>query len=146
MNPLYTSMRKAWFAIVGLSAGLSSACVLAESAPAPSKVEQSTAAAALPGMNPAVKPATASAAKIPNVNEVTGKLQSRSSDPKSIRLTIDGGFNMEFTYDAKTALANGGNPIQVDDLSYGDELIVRYSGKELYAIEIDRVKKVPRPL
>ena len=59
---------------------------------------------------------------------------------------VDGGFNVEFSYDAHTLLRNGGSPVLMDDVNYGDELIVRYSGKEMNAIEIDRVSKVPRPL
>jgi len=81
-----------------------------------------------------------------NLNEMKGKLQSKGDDPKTLRLLVDGGFNVEFTYDKNTLMINGGSPITVDDLSYGDELIIRYSGKELNATEVDRVSKAPRPL
>jgi len=79
------------------------------------------------------------------LNEMRGKLESKSDDPKTIRLTVDGGYNVEFSYDAKTVMINGGNLITIDDLNYGDELIIRYSGKELKAVGIDRVNKAPRP-
>ncbi len=74
-----------------------------------------------------------------------GKFQSKSDDPKTIRLIVDGGYNVEFTYDGKTTLVNGGSPITIDDLDYNDVVIIRYSGKELYALEIDRVSKAQRP-
>ena len=74
-----------------------------------------------------------------------GKVQSKNYDPKTIRVMVDGGYNVEFTYDAKTTIVNGGSTISLDDLEYNDEVIVRYSGKELNAIEIDRVSKAPRP-
>ncbi len=79
------------------------------------------------------------------LNEMKGKFQSKSYDPKTIRLIVDGGYNVEFTYDAKTTMVNGGSAISIDDLEYNDEVIVRYSGKELYAIEMDRLSKAPRP-
>ena len=81
-----------------------------------------------------------------DLNEMKGKLLARSLDPLSFRITVEGGYNVEFAYDHKTAVVNGGSPITIDNLAYGDDLIVRYKGKELYAIEIDRTGKAPRPL
>jgi len=81
-----------------------------------------------------------------DLNEMKGKLQSKGNDPATLRILVDGGFNVEFTYDRKTTMINGGSPITVNDLSYGDELVIRYSGKELYAVEVERVSQAPRPL
>jgi len=79
------------------------------------------------------------------LNEMRGKLQSREDDPKTLRVLVDGGFNVGFTYDSKTIVTAEGKVIAVDELEYNDELILRYSGKELYAIEVERVGKAPRP-
>jgi hypothetical protein len=108
--------------------GCASSFVLAESAAAPANVAVSTAMAATAGLN-----------------EMRGKLESKSNDPRTIRLTVDGGYNVEFSYDAQTTMINGGNPVTIDDFSYGDELIIRYSGKELKAVVVDRVSKAQRP-
>jgi hypothetical protein len=79
------------------------------------------------------------------LNEMKGKLQAKSDDPKTLRLMVDGGFNVEFTYDRNTTMVNGGHTVQMSDLNYGDELIVRYAGKDLNAVEIDRVNKAVSP-
>lgn len=96
---------------------------------APPKVAASTAAVAAPR---------------PDLNAMTGKVMSLSSDPKVLRITVDGGYNVEFTYDAKTVVHNGGSAIQASDLSYDDRVVVRYAGKELNAVEIERVSKTNR--
>src|ERR1043166_2336603 len=77
------------------------------------------------------------------LNEMRGKLASKNYDPRTLRLAVEGGYNVEFTYDKQTTMVNGGSPITMDDLEYGDELIVRYAGKELNALETDRVTKRP---
>jgi hypothetical protein len=97
-------------------------------------------AAALPGVT-----APKLAPRRQGLNEMKGKLLSISYDPRTLRLIVDGGYNVEFTFDPHTSLVNGGEPIKFDDLGYNDVLVVRYSGKELYAIEIERVSKAPRP-
>ncbi len=74
-----------------------------------------------------------------------GKLLSVNYDPKTLRVIVDGGYNVEFPFDSQTSIVNGGDPIKIDDLGYNDVVIVRYSGKELNAIEIERVSKAPRP-
>src|SRR5579864_8457294 len=95
-----------------------------------------------PAAQPATPPPAAPAPVVPTpkpvaprpgLNEMRGKILSISYDPKTLRLLVDGGFNVEFTYDARTSVVNGGSPIKFDDLGYNDELIVRYSGKDLYA-------------
>ena len=80
-----------------------------------------------------------------DLNEMRGKLESKSDDPKTLRLIVEGGYNVGFTYNAKTTAYSASGTISVDDLSYGDELIVRYAGKELDAIEVERVSQAPRP-
>ncbi len=105
-------------------------------------------AAALPGVSAApstVPTAKPIAARPVGLNEMKGKLLSISDDPKTFRLLVQGGFNVEFTYDAKSSVVNGGDPIKIQNLGYDDQLIVRYSGKDLYAVEIERVSKAPRP-
>ena len=72
-------------------------------------------------------------------------MQSKSDDPKTLRVLVDGGFNVGFTFDAQSVVTNGGSVLSIDDLEYNDEVIVRYAGKELYALEIERVNKAPRP-
>ena len=122
----------------------------AETAPPPANPPAASApvpppasATNLPGMQPPapVKKYTPK----PGLNEMKGKLVSKSSDPATLRMLVDGGFNVEFTYDAKTIWVNGGNPITEDDLNFGDELIIRYAGKDLNVVEADRVSKAPQP-
>jgi len=114
--------------ILAVLGGLASSLTLAESAPAPASVIVSTAMAATSGLN-----------------EMRGKLESKSHDPKTIRVTVDGGYNVEFSFDAKTVMINGGSSVTIDDLTYGDDLIIRYSGKELKAVVVDRISKAPKP-
>jgi hypothetical protein len=105
-----------------------------------------------PAATPAAVPAEAPkptakpvAPRTVGLNEMKGKLNSISDDPKTFRLIVDGGFNVEFTYDQKTSVVNGGDPLKMEDLGYNDQIIVRYAGKDLYAVEIERVTKAPRP-
>jgi hypothetical protein len=104
---------------------------------------------ATPAVTPPVEASSASpalsAVKRVGLNEMKGKLVSKSYDPKAIRLIVSGSFNVEFTYDQKTVMINGGKSISIDDLSYNDEVVVRYAGKDLHALEIDRISKAPRP-
>ena len=118
------------------------------SSPAPS-VKSPLSPSSLPGVaaptatpKPTPKPAVPRAV---GLNELKGNLLSISDDPKTFRLIVEGGYNVEFTYDPKTSVVNGGDPIKVEDLGYNDQLIVRYAGKELYAVEVERVSKAPRP-
>jgi hypothetical protein len=94
---------------------------------------------------PAKSGASDALAATSGLNEMRGKLVSKSDDPRMIRISADGGINIEFAYDAATVMINGGKPVTVDDLNYGDELLIRYSGKELKAVVIDRVSKAARP-
>ncbi len=46
-------------------------------------------------------PSVAAAPHRTDLNEMKGKLQSKSDDPRALRMLIDGGYNVEFTYDSK---------------------------------------------
>jgi hypothetical protein len=140
-------MKKIWFLAAGFIIGTplrssADAAKVEESTPDAGKVAVSSSPAVAA---PVTAPAPPVAPRITGLNEIRGKLESKGDDPKTLRLTVDGGYNVEFTYDSKTSIINGGNPVSIDDLNYGDELIVRYSGMELNAVEIDRVSKAPRP-
>src|ERR1700690_2980279 len=80
----------------------------AKKAAPPEKSEATPAPApeppAAPPANP--KPLVVRGTPRPGLNEMRGKLQSKSSDPKTLRLMVEGGFNVEFTYDAGTSLVN----------------------------------------
>jgi hypothetical protein len=137
-------MRNITLIMIGLVIGFPFTA-FAEDAAVPVAVAASTSvpsAASLPGVTP-----TAPALRAPrqDLNEMKGIFQSKGDDPPTLRILVDGGFNVEFTYDRNTSLVNGGNPIHIEDLNYGDEIIVRYAGKDLNAIDIDRVSKAPRP-
>jgi hypothetical protein len=107
-----------------------------------------SAPAATPPAVPADAPKPVAKPVVPRpvgLNEMKGKLLSISDDPKTFRLIVEGGYNVEFTYDPKTSVVNGGDPLKMEDLGYNDQVIVRYAGKELYAVEVERVSKAPRP-
>lgn len=87
----------------------------------------------------------AAAPAVPAMNEMSGAVLSVDTDAKVIRLTLDGGYNVEFSYDSQTLIRNGGHDITVNDLSYGDQVTVRYIGRDLIAREIDRTRKAPAP-
>jgi hypothetical protein len=121
-------MRTPSLFILAAALGLARPFALADPAAASLKIDGSNALAATSGLN-----------------EMRGKLVSKSDDPHAIRISVDGGINVEFAYDAGTLMINGGKPVVLDDLNYGDELLIRYSGKELKAVVIDRVSKAARP-
>jgi len=121
-------MRTSSLVFLAAAIGLVSSFAPADDAGPPAKADVSAAMAATSGLN-----------------EMKGTLESKSSDPKTIRLTVDGGYNVEFSYDANTVMINGGSPVTIDDLNYGDELVIRYAGKELKAVVVDRAKKAQRP-
>ncbi len=110
-----------------------------------------------PPVSPAEQPAKATPKPAPKtgvltpmtqrlrLNEVRGKLLSKSYDPRTLRLVVEGGFNIELTYDPSSLIVDNGKAIGIDELGYNDELIVRYVGKELYAAQIERVSKAARP-
>jgi len=89
---------------------------------------------------PAAVPAAAVAAD-PAMNEMSGSVLSVDSDSQAIRLTLDGGYSVEFSYDSQTLVRNGGHDITVKDLGYGDQVTIRYIGKDLVARKIERTHK-----
>jgi hypothetical protein len=102
-----------------------------------------------PGTQPAAKTeakpvADSTPATHPNYNEMVGSVVSIDADQRLLRLAVEGGYNVQFSYDHKTAVLNGGKPILPTELYFGDKVQVRYAGKELYAVEIERFEKVPR--
>jgi len=121
----------------------------------PNSPSTSTNPAALPGVSATnaatplaaetAKPAAKSVPRVTGLNEMQGKLLSISDDPKTFRLIVDGGFNVEFTYDQKTSVINGGHDLDIDELGYNDVIIVRYAGRDLNAVQVERVSKAPRP-
>ena len=123
-----------WLVAAGVLPGALWSADVAEQAPAADKAGAETPKPAEP----------AKGAPASSFNEITGKILSIGTDPQVLRVTVAGGINVEFTYDAKTVMVNGGKPVSASDLAYGDEVVVHYSGKELYAVEVDRVSKAPR--
>ena len=79
----------------------------------------------------------------PAMNEMSGSILSMDSDPNVIRLTLDGGYSVEFSYDSQTVIRNGGHDITMQDLNYGDQVTIRYIGKDLVARQIERTRKAP---
>lgn len=79
------------------------------------------------------------------LNEMVGKISAVEADARIVRLALDGGYSIEFTYDTTTAITNGGTPLKATDLYYGDKVEVKYAGKDLKAIVIERLEKAPRP-
>lgn len=113
--------------------------------PAPAKDADKVPDAPKPAV-PEQKAVEAPAApKRSGLNEIKGKLLSKSYDPKAIRVVVAGGINVEFAYDQKTSFQSQGQVISLDNLGYDDELVVRYAGKELYALEVERLSKAQRP-
>lgn len=76
------------------------------------------------------------------MNEMKGTISSIDPDSRTIRLSVEGGFNPQFDYDDKTTVqSKGGKPLKVDELERGDKVIIRYVGKVLTAREIERSAK-----
>ena len=132
-------MRKVQFLMTSMIAGFLVSKSHADQAPAPDtvRVNGSTAPVASTPVAP-IKRQT-------SLNEIKGKFQSSSDDPRTIRLISESGFNVEFPYDTKTTVFQGENRLTVKELNYNDEVAVRYAGKELYAIEVERLSHAARP-
>src|SRR5262245_8650709 len=92
------------------------------------------AAKPLPGMK-AETPDNPPAAKLnrAGLNSITGKLLSIDQDARLIRVTTPEGFNIGFSYDSKTNIHNGGKPLAIDTLNFGDKITLFYKGKDLHA-------------
>ena len=103
----------------------------------------STPAAAIPPPTPVTPPAATLPGMMPKpphsfLNEMTGTVLSVDSDERVVRITVDGGFNVDFQYVHDTVLTDHGAPIEADALNYGDKIIIRYAGKDLVARQIER--------
>lgn len=107
----------------------------------------SVAASSVPAVAQPVPPVTAAPPPPAShrltvaMNEMTGTVESVDTDPNVLRLTVDGGYNVEFTYDAQTVATNGGHDLSISDLNYGDKIVVRYVGRDLIAREVERISK-----
>jgi hypothetical protein len=91
----------------------------------------------------APSPPASSAPALPaSLNEMTGSLQTIDAEGGLLRITSDDGFNVEFSFDIKTiCLDTDKKALGFDDLEYGDRVRIRYLGRELHALEIDRLPK-----
>jgi hypothetical protein len=114
------------------------------SAPAvPDQAPPPTAPAVVPAAVPAPP---ALPAPRTDLNEMNGKLQSLGDQPPVFRLLANGQYNVEFTYSDQTIVRSGQTPLKIGDLQPGDDVTVRYAGRELNAVEIERrpsAKPVP---
>jgi hypothetical protein len=72
------------------------------------------------------------------MNQFSGTVAAVDDDAGLLRLAIDGGYNVELKFDYKTTVTDGNQSIKTSDLSYGDKVVARYVGKELYAKQILR--------
>ncbi len=108
-----------------------------ETKPSEQAIPEPPKAASVPAPSP-VKPKS-------KLNEMTGKIVSVEDEPAVLRLALEGGYSIEFTYTRQTTITNGGNPIQFSDLYYGDKVQVFYAGKDLHAVSVERLEKAPRP-
>lgn len=101
------------------------------------------ATAALPESHPVViqKISTAIPAPRSPMNEMKGTIASIDTDGRVIRLSVDGGYNPQLSYDAQTLVEASGSKLTLKDLETGDNVIIRYVGKDLTAREIERFPK-----
>jgi len=77
------------------------------------------------------------------MNQINGTVFSVDSDAGVIRLSVDGGYSVEFAFNTQTTVRDGPNSLSPDDLQYGDRVAVRYVGRELVAKQIERLAKAP---
>lgn len=74
----------------------------------------------------------------PALNSIAGKVLAVDGDARLIRITTEQGYNVEFNYSRQTALKGYEEPMDISDLPLDETVIVRYSGKELAAMEIEK--------
>ena len=82
----------------------------------------------------------------PAMNEMRGTVESADPDDRMVRLTVEGGVNVEFTYNSQTVFKGVGAPHTGADLNFGDHIVVRYAGKDMNASEIERLSSAPNTL
>jgi hypothetical protein len=88
-------------------------------------------------------PRAAPAPSRPGFNDMSGTLGSLDADARIIRLSVEGGYNVEFSYDSQTTVSGEGHSLAIADLGYGDQVTIRYKGKDLIAREIVQTHKMP---
>jgi len=103
----------------------------------PTAPPASSTAAVTPTSLPGVMPQPPE----PGMNHMSGVLSSIDPDTDSFRLEVDGGYNVGFTFNAKTKVTQNGQPISASDLEYGDHLTVGYVGMDLTCWKIERTEK-----
>ena len=96
----------------------------------------------LPGVQLSTAPLPSIQRKSP-FNEMTGTLLTVDVGDRVLRITVEGGYNVDFSWDSKTRLTDHGQPLDASDLQYGDTVVVRYEGRELHAQELERLSKAP---
>lgn len=97
----------------------------------------------LPGVSNASKPEISADPLAPRagLNQFVGTIQSVDADARVFRMIVEGGYNVELTYTTKTACIEGGKALSVESLDYNDKVVVRYAGRELAAVQIERLSK-----
>ncbi len=83
-------------------------------------------------------PPVATAPRI-TMNEMTGTLASIDIDARTLRLSVQGGFNPQFDFNKKTIVESHGRPLKMGDLETDDKIVVRYTGREMMAQEIEKL-------
>ena len=72
------------------------------------------------------------------LNEIYGTIEQVDADASVIRILTSGGYHVEIAYTRGTVVNGIGVPKAVTDLSYQDQVCVRYPGKSLVAAEIEK--------
>ncbi|MFA5975294.1 MAG: hypothetical protein WC859_03920 [Elusimicrobiota bacterium] len=83
---------------------------------------------------------------VPRMNQMNGSILSIDTDSRVIRVTVEDGFNVEFAYSSKTQISDREHSVEIGELGYGDQVIVKYEGRELIAKRIERLEKAHRTL
>jgi hypothetical protein len=85
-------------------------------------------------------------ADVLRMNQMTGSILSIDADSRVLRVTVEDGFNVEFAYSSKTQIIDREHPVDIGELGYGDQVVVKYEGRELIARRIERLEKAHRTL
>jgi hypothetical protein len=72
------------------------------------------------------------------MNEMSGTLTSIDSETGAIRLSVAGGFNVQFETDKATQFLSKGQKLPLTALATGEKITVRYVGREMTAREIEK--------
>jgi len=74
----------------------------------------------------------------PTMNEIAGRVQSVDLGESVLRVSTESGYRVTFSFNRETKLTGLGLPKSVEDLKYEELVTVRYQGKELLALEIEK--------